>query len=526
MKLIKLSGFCIALVCATSASAVDINIKDRGAVPDGKTINTAVIQKAIDECSAKGGGNVIVAGGEYMTGSIFLKDNVNLYIDKAAVLVGSTDKEHYIKKGNSIGLIGAVGVDNIGISGEGMIFGNGQAFFETDNAPGRPMIAYLKECTRVTVRDVFMKNSASWGFKLEKCDNVIVDGIRIYNHCNWNNDGIDIDSRNVIVANCIFDTDDDALCFKSDDRDFDVENVVVTNCILSSNCNFIKFGTGSYGGFKNISISNCTLRRNTTFLKVSWGTTPRDWTKLVPGVTDPITGISGIALEVVDGGFMDQIAISNITMTGVQTPIFIRLGHRNKDDRKGTLQNVTISNIVATAESLITNNITGLEDSPVENIMLSNMIFNMKAGGTIEDAHKAIPEARDVYPENRMFNGQMLSAYGMYIRHAKGITLNNIVFNLQPGDEYRPAIYAEDVSNLRILDIQAQPSLGGQPAIRLVDSRNTIIRGFSADKEIPFLLEVKGTRTDNIQLMGNDYSLVKKVVDSPDKELIKKVSVK
>ncbi len=527
MNLKKLLGCALASFIGIHAvSALDIDVREVGAVPDGKTLNTEAIQKAIDMCSAKGGGTVIITGGEYVIGSIFLKDNVTLNITKEAALVGSTSRDNYIHQGEYTGLINALKADNIGITGEGMIFGNGQAFFETDNAPNRPMILYLQECTRVKVKDVFMKNSAFWGFKMSRCDGVIVDGIRIYNHCNWNNDGIDIESKNVVIANCILTTDDDALCFKSDVQDFIVENVTVTNCILSSNCNYIKFGTASSGGFRNITISNCTLRPNETTLPLKWGNTPRDWRKLVPGVTKEVTGISGIALEVVDGGLMDQISISNITMDGIQTPIFIRLGHRNKDDRKGVLKNVIISNIVATSESLITNNITGLEDSPVENVMLSNMIFNMKAGGTIKDANMPVPEVPDAYPENRMFNFQMLSGYGMYIRHAKGITLDNIVFNLQPGEEYRPAVYAEDVHGLRLLDMQAEPSLGNQPAIRLNDCTNALISGFSANKEIPVLLEVKGNKTDNIKLINNDLSLVKKAVDSSDKSLADKVTVK
>ncbi len=511
-----------------SASALDINVKETGAVGDGKTMNTEAIQNAIDKCSASGGGTVIVSDGTYLSGSIFLKDNVTLHVDAGAVLAGSGDHTNFKPGNDTYAFIGASKANNIGLSGSGMIFGNGQDYPKQDGAPNRPILVNFAHCTGVTIKDIFLKDSPSWACKLYMCDRVIVDGVRIDNNSGWNNDGIDLSSRNVVVSNCIIFADDDAVCFKSDRADdFMVENIAVTNCVISSNCNFIKFGTGSRVGFRNISISNCTLTRNYTFFYSYWGTpdNPRDWRKIVPGVTNPITGISGIALEVVDGGVMDQISISNITMNGCQTPIFMRLGHRN-GEKPGQLKNINISNIVATSESLIANNITGLEDAPVENVILSNMIFKQKAGGTIEDANKPVPEKRDAYPENRMFDNQMLPAYGMYIRHAKGITLDNIVFKLQDGEEYRPAVYAEDVHGMQLRDLQAEPSLGNQPVIRLVDCSNALVSGFFAEKNTPVLLEVKGDKTDNVKLINNDLSLVGKAVDSPDKSLLQKVSVK
>lgn len=504
--------------------SININVKETGAIADSITINTDAIQKAIDICSQKGGGVVTISNGTYVCGSIFLKDNVTLHIEKDAVLEGSTNIDHYIHLGKRTALINAVKVNNIGLTGSGMVLGNGEAFFQTDNAPNRPIILYLQECTKVNIKDIFLKNSAFWGFKMSQCDGVIVDGIRIYNHCNWNNDGIDIESKNVIISNCIFTTDDDALCFKSDKEDFTVENISVSNCVISSNCNYIKFGTASRGGFKNITISNCSLRPNKTILPLKWGNTERDWTKLIPGVTKKVIGISGIALEVVDGGFMDQIAISNITMTGVQTPIFIRLGQRKKD-KKSSLKNVNISNVIATSESLITNTIAGLENSPIENVVLSNIHFYMKAGGTIEDAFSPVPEVPEAYPENRMFNGQMLSGYGMYIRHAKDITFDNVSFKLQPGNEFRPAIYAEDVQNFRLLDVQASPSQGNQPVIRIKDCSNVLVRDFFAKEKIPLLLEALGNRTKNIRLLNCDTTLMQEIVKSSD-SLINEISVK
>jgi polygalacturonase len=144
-------------------------------------------------------------------------------------------------------LIYADSVENIGIVGEGTIDGNGKspAFITEDDNPNRPKLIFIVNCKRVKVENLRFQNTAFWLQHYFACDGVYIKGLNIYNHGNKNVDGIDIDSKNVVIQDCIIDCDDDALCFKSDGN-FLCENVVVTNCILSSNCNFIKMGTASY----------------------------------------------------------------------------------------------------------------------------------------------------------------------------------------------------------------------------------------------------------------------------------------
>lgn len=138
-----------------------------------------------------------------------------------------------------------------------------------------------------------------------------------------------------------------AICFKSDHPEF-CENITVTNCVTASNCNAIKFGTASHGGYRNIAVSNCVVRRAAE-------DNIRHWSKQLEHISADVTVISGVAIEMVDGGIIDGITVSNISMRDVQTPIFIRLGDRHRTYRKegGVLKNINISNIVATAESLI-----------------------------------------------------------------------------------------------------------------------------------------------------------------------------
>lgn len=433
-------------------TAKDINMVEFGAKPDGVTDNTVIIQKAIDECTAAGGGTITFPSGKYISGSLFIKDNVSFHLRKNAVLEGIAREdafpgEHFLDKG----FIRIEKAQNVSITGEGTIDGNGghKIWDKGNNGKARPYLVHVKDSKNITIKDVTLQNSAFWTLRLFRNVTVRVDGIKLYGHANWNNDGIDIDSKDVIVSNCYIDADDDAICFKSDSKDVVIENVSITNCILASNCNFIKFGTAGFGGFKNIVISNCVLRpaSQSRF---------RFWDKIIPSVKDSITGIAGIALEVVDGGFMDQVTITNIAMEGVQTPIFIRLGSRHNPT--GSLKNVLISNIVANTYSAIPSSITAVPGFYVENVSIRDVIIKAAGGGKKRDITRKIPENEKGYPENRMF-GMTLPAYGLYVRHAKTIYLDNIQFLLK-SDDARPALWFEDAHNVTVRNVKAQPSTG------------------------------------------------------------------
>ena len=371
-------------------------------------------------------------------------------------------------------LIHVDSASNVTIMGEGTIDGSAdnEVFQMGNNGGPRPFLVLLHQSKNVVIKDVNLINAAFWTLQMRENDGVRVDGVRIYSLNNWNNDGIDIDSKNVVISNCRIDCDDDAICFKSSSFDGSmVENVVISNCIIGSNCNFIKFGMSKVG-FRNVTITNCVL-------KPAAESNFRYWEKKIEGVTDSITGISGIALEVVDGGIMDQITISNIVMTGIQTPVFIRLqkGRPRCEECQarpaGSLRNVLISNILATANSRIACSITGLPGSYAENIVIRDMIVNCMGGGTLEDVHRHIPERKNAYPENFMFHEISpetglrhadLPAYGMYIRHARNITLDNVQFNLMQPD-HRPALWLEDAKDITLRGLKASLPLDGQELI-------------------------------------------------------------
>ena len=470
LKILIIVAFAIAhfnLEAQTRGKSVisnDIyNITSFGAKPDGKTLNTQAIQKAIDECFKRGGGTVLVPPGTFLTGSISLKSHVSLYLSKNAILLASGNIADYSPDKEKLSVVLIDQVEDVSVTGEGIINGQGGLFTVADEAPDRPYVVLVNRSKNIHLENITLKNSAGWTLRLLGSEHIFIKGLSVYSHTNFNNDGIDIDSKDVVISDCIIDNDDDALCFKTDSEQ-SCENVVVTNCILASNCNFIKFGTASKGGFKNISISNCVLRHASE-------SNHRNWYKSLSGVTDTITGISGIALEVVDGGFMDHIAISNITMDGVQTPIFLRLGSRRTP--VGYLKNVIISNIVATAHSRIPCIISGVPGFYIENVLLKDIFILCKGGGEVDDVTRTIPENEKNYPENRMF-GSTLPAYGLYIRHARNIEIDNVQFDLLQPD-FRPALCFDDAQDIKVRNLKASKPSGTYELIMKETTDDVII---------------------------------------------------
>ena len=239
----------------------NVNIVNFGAEAGSSTYdNSGAIQTAIDQVSESGGGRVTIPAGDFYTHPIALKSGVDLHLENGAKLIGVADinayKKYTYKKNQSI--VFADGQENISVTGPGTIDGQGAApTFQVEGDPaGRPMIILCHDCKHVSVKDVTLQNSAHWVQYYRACDGVEIRGIKVYSHSNLNNDGIDIGSKNVVVSDCVIDSDDDAICFKGDEL---CENITVNNCVAASNCNGIKFGTASSVGFRNVKVSNIKL---------------------------------------------------------------------------------------------------------------------------------------------------------------------------------------------------------------------------------------------------------------------------
>lgn len=446
----KILSAAILLMMPLVCLSRNIDITRMGAKPDLKKDNAPSIQKAIDKVSQEGGGTVTVPSGDFLTGPLELKSGVELHLDQGARLVGvadlkAYDKAHLTKDGKTspfCALIYSYDKENVAITGLGTIDGQGgdKAFKVQGDPGGRPMILLFRNCRNVSVSGVSLENSAHWVEYYTDCVGVRINGIKVRSHCNYNNDGIDIESRDVVVSNCIFDCEDDAICLKGAGENL-CENITVTNCIAASNCNAIKLGTASSTGYRNVTISNISIRHanQDNF---------RHWSTKVEGISAPTTVISGIAVEVVDGGIAENINISNISMRDVQTPIFIRMGRRSVSASAETcwMKGIVINGVTAVSESLMSSSITGVRGLRPQDIYLSNIDITGPGGGTLEMAGAEVPEAESSYPENRHL-GTCLPASGIYIRHADNVFLSNVRFHFREKDE-RPLMVCDDCRNI------------------------------------------------------------------------------
>ncbi len=445
----------------------EFNILQYEASEGGQDLCTEAIQKAIDACADAGGGRVIVPAGTFLTGTVLLKDNVTLHLEKNAVLLGSPWIRDYPPQAPvtrqrydwflRTSLVFAQGVRHIGVSGQGTLNGNSKT--ETDFKAGgrggkhRPCLIWFDACTNVSVADVTFRSAGFWTETYTKCRNVHVDGITVLDSTYQNNDGCNIvDCENFIVENCDIDALDDAICLKGYTAE-GCKNVVIRNNRVRSLCNGIKVGTDSSGGFQNILIEDNEVYQ---------------------------TGISGIALELVDGGVMRNVVIRNIKMDVVGTPIFIKLGNRNRPiyvdgvETKvptGSIQDVHISGIRATVDRAekyneeerrvhnyrpYTSSITGFPGHYIERLYVDDVDIEITGGfpaRTEVDAKRLVPEVSTGYPENRMFGS--LPAYGFYMRHVKDSRMTNIRVAIRQADA-RPALLLEDVHDSVFKNIRAE----------------------------------------------------------------------
>lgn len=451
----------LSLIISLNSCTENRTLLDYGGVPDGKTLNTDLLQQTIDRLSKEGGGTLVIPAGKFLTGSLILKSGVSLQLEKGAILLGSRDSVDYLSiKPDFVALrtgqatkqlIFAEGQKDIAITGEGTIDGQGDAFKPAKNndEPGitRPHLIQLINCENVRIEGITMLNSGGWMQHYLACKNLQIKNINVYNHCNYNNDGIDIDGcQDVVVSGCIVDSDDDGICLKSTSPAV-CRDVVISDCVVKSHCNALKMGTESTGGFRNIAITNCVISPSAD--------------------KDPIygqpEGQSAISVEMVDGGVLDGLSISNISISETGCPIFIRLGNRARkysadaeEPGLGTLQNVILSNIIATTSSKTTSNITGIEGGFADNIILSDIIINNLSNGSRKESEMKVPERDEAYPTAAMF-GEVLPASGFFVRHVKYISFNNVQVHLK-GDNVRPVYVLNDVKDAVISNPQVTSS--------------------------------------------------------------------
>jgi polygalacturonase len=477
--LVCCAALALSLAAPFNARAAVFDVKTFGAKADGTTPDRDAINKAIDAAAAAGGGTVYFPAGTYLTGSIRLRSNVTLQLETGSVIEASKDTSTIDQTMSA--LIWGVGLENVSIVGSGLI--SGTDVLTRQKRPGTlngDKAIGLKHCRNVTLRDFSVANGGHSAITVVEMDNLTIDNVKV----DTIRDGIDVGGTNIRISNTSVNSPiDDGICLKSD-RDqgiaYSCDNITITNCLVSGYevgslldgtykrtfklapdrdgaTGRIKFGTGSAGGFKNITISNCVF-----------------------------DCCRGLALECVDGGQMEDITISNITMRDItNSPIFIRLGSRmmwaTEGTPIGTARRISISNVVVyNADPRYPSIITGIPGHDVEDIKLSDIRIFSRGGLTLDQVVQQpadlintfffvqggrrggrpptrepfdTPEQEKEYPEPSMFG--LLPAYGFFIRHAKGIELNNVEVRFMQEDR-RPAFVLDDVSGADFFHVKAQ----------------------------------------------------------------------
>jgi Glycosyl hydrolases family 28 len=513
-----------AAALAASPSRRTFDVRAHGAAGDGKTLDTKAINTAIDACNAAGGGVAYLPPGDYLSGTVVIKSNVTLYLEAGATLLGSKNLADYSMQSgppakgdaNQKHLVFARDAENVGLAGPGRIDGQGAAFWipsgrvvpppqddwrdvatydwKPTDRPS-PLIEFAG-CKYVRIEDVRIENASGWTLRPINCDNVFIRGITIKNPViGPNTDGIDpTGCRNVTIADCFIDTGDDAICLKSENPYGGevrvTKNVTITNCVLTCCCNGLKFGTATRGGFENVSFTNSVIFNEDVNLKARV--------------------IGGIEIEMVDGGWVEGVVISNIRMQRVRTPIFVRRGIRRArpDGTAGTLRGVMIENIHATG-SILTSSITGLSGFDVEDVTLSNIRIDSEEAGREEWTAREIPENPKAYPEARMFG--RLPSYGFYCRHVNGLRMRGIEVNAA-ANEMRPAIVCDDVKRFDVDGLRVSAPASAQPVVKLIDTRGAFLRGCQAPAGTKVFLDVQGSQSERIVLAASDLSAAEKAV--------------
>ena len=526
VSLTLLSG---CLLSVHSGVGGTFDVRRYGATGEGTTLDTAAVNDAIAAANAAGGGVVCFPAGRYACHTIHLRSNVTLALGPGAVLLAAppappgsrgpsydppepNPSDSYQDFGHSHfhnSLICGENVENVTIVGPGCIDGSAGLSRGSDNGPDTTAAAKaagaalpvhtdadppdrtplypsvrdtlrdgvgnkaisLKLCRNVTLRDVAIRAGGHFAILATGVDGLTIDNLRI----DTNRDGMDIDScRDVRVSNCTVNSPwDDGICLKSDfalGYSRPCQDVTITNCQVSGwacgslldgthrpfggdndggggGTGRIKFGTESNGGFLNVTISNCVF-----------------------------DSCRGIALETVDGGNLEDVAIDNVTMRHpVNSPIFLRIGARRRGPLDvtpiGELRRITISNVVVSdADPRYASIIAGLPGHPVQDVKISHVDIATRGGGADVTAGWATTRPAELagkYPEPAMFGPT--AAYGFYVRHADGVRFTDVTLRTAvAGDEddaddageLRPPFVFDDVTNAAFADVDAQHAAG------------------------------------------------------------------
>ncbi len=500
-----------APVGANSSGARVYNIRDFGATGDGKTLDTAAIQGAIDACTADHGGVVLVPGGTFLISPIELKSNVTLHIAAGGTLLATTDAKQYqpargiplsgdhtMGDGN-VGLVYGANAENITIEGPGTIDGQG-AEVRAGGLGGnkRPHLVLFYKCKNLTVRNVYLYRSAYHTCRICNSSYVQLDGVRIFSRVTGNNDGFHfISAEYVNISNCNVRCQDDACALFGS-----CKFVMVTNSLFSTRWSVFRFGGGVA---ENIVVSNCLLYQ--------------------------VYGCP-IKLRCEPGSRYENMSFSNLVLQDVTGPISIGAGPMREGGagQGAVVRNISFSNIsgnVVTKETkLDDSNVTGanrpgeqhsciivncVEGNTIENISFSDIRLTFGGGGTAEDAaRRDLPKLAGEY-----FALGPMPAYGLYARNARGLSLRNIRFEVSTPD-LRPAIIFDGVHDAAVNGLSVAGNADAESVLRLRNTREMLISAPRLLSPAAAFARVEGKDSADITVDGGDITKAAKAIDLAD----------
>jgi hypothetical protein len=485
-----------------SANAIEINVLNEGLVSDSNLVQTTKIQQLIDKCASAGGGKIIFPAGAYKSGGLVLKSNITFKVEAGATILASRDTNDYKTAQNNSGdiipcLLYAKDAERICIEGNGVIDGKAthrwgdldmvdgfiQQITENAQKAGVPMkryfhykpytcMIYFENCKFVSILDITLKASQFWTLHARWTDYMSISRVKVFSDMEKgiNADGIDIDGcRNVTISDCIVETGDDAIVFKTtalNGESRSCENITVSNCVLESSSTALKLGTESHADFRYISFNNCVIRNSNRALSI----VIRD------GATAENIQFSNIMLECTRRHF---------NWWGNADPIWLVVLKRRPDSRVGQIRNVTFSNIIA--HGMGTSKLEGFENKPLENISMENIQFFM-------------------HPENYI---DKRADDAFRATNVSDLKLTNVTVKWDTFVEplWRNAFTFENVNGL-VLD-----KLSGSEApnrigafIKLSNIQNALIQNSFTQKEAKLFLKLEAKSKKSVYLRNNQWN--------------------
>jgi hypothetical protein len=499
---------------ASLAATQSWDVRRFGAKGDGKALDTAAVQAAIDSCHRAGGGLVVFQPGlTFLIGTIYLKDHVYLQLEPNSTIVGSDSLDDY---GNDVGLnpyypetidpclIYAKNATGIGIRGEGRIIGHtGNAFTpppggNARDAKERPMLIRFDTCSQISVSDVSLYRCGSWCMHLKNSREIFLTNVHIQNE---KQDGFDIDScQNVSISGCHLECGDDAIVIITSFKDSPARNITITNCLLKSRCAGIRFGPVSKADFEDIAVSNCIFYE---------------------------CNLGGIKLGVFEGATIRNCVFNNLVMDQVTAPISLFIatwpeigstspnppmmppGQIHDLQFRGIRAVIRLGPPSAHPDSDSTMFFQGHPQSSIRNILLEDVNITFSGGGTLEQANRRnivdmnqIDYRKDGYWTDHKSTWGVPPAYGLYARHLNGLHLQNVTFQLA-APEQRSAIFCYDSREILISGFKAACDPPTTAVITAVDCNGVVLSEVDASPKAAALLRLEGADSSGIVLEQN-----------------------